>query len=44
MSIDKAIELAQQQIKKNREAVSQRIIEQYHEPTLKEKIKLMTKY
>ena len=44
MSIDKAIELAQQQIKKNREAVSQRIIEQYHEPTLRDKIKLVTKY
>ncbi|MFT8425377.1 MAG: AAA family ATPase [Liquorilactobacillus sp.] len=44
MSIDNAITLAQQKIKENREMVSQRIIEQYHEPTLKEKIKLMTKY
>lgn len=44
MDVDEAIEKAQEQIKTNREAVSKRIIEQYHEPTLKEKIKLMTKY
>lgn len=37
-------EKAKEQIKTNREAVSKKIIEQYHEPTLKEKIKLMTKY
>ena len=44
MDVDEAIEKAQEQIKTNREAVSKRIIEQYHAPTLKEKIKLMTKY
>lgn len=44
MPINVAIKEAQKQIKSNREAVSKRIIEQYHEPTLKEKIKLMTKY
>lgn len=44
MDVDEAIEKAQEQIKTNREAVPKRIIEQYHEPTLKEKIKLMTKY
>lgn len=44
MSVDEAIKKAQEQIKTNREAVSKRIIEQYHEPTLKEKIKLMTEY
>lgn len=44
MDVDEAIEKAQEQIKTNREVVSKRIIEQYHEPTLKEKTKLMTKY
>lgn len=44
MDVDKAIEKAKEQIKTNREAVSKKIIEQYHEPTLKEKIRLMTKY
>ena len=33
--MDKAIELTQ-----NKEAVSQRIIEQHHEPTLKERKKM----
>ncbi|MDF7682204.1 AAA family ATPase [Lactobacillus sp. ESL0679] len=42
--VDEAIELAKEKIINNREMVSQHIIDQYHEPTLKEKIKIMTKY
>ena len=41
---DEAISLAEKVIRENREAVSKRIIEQYEEPTLKEKIKFMTRY
>ncbi|MCG0810244.1 ATP-binding protein [Lactiplantibacillus plantarum] len=44
MPIEEAIELANQRIATNREAVSKKMIEQYHEPTLSEKVKLMTKY
>lgn len=44
MELSKAIEQAQEQIAKNRESVAKRIIEQYHEPTLREKISLMMKY
>jgi len=42
--VDEAISLAEKVIRENREAVSKRIIEQYEEPTLKEKIKFMTRY
>lgn len=42
--IDEAIDKAEKKIEKNRETVSQRIIEQYKEPGLKEKIKIMTNY
>ena len=42
--VDETISLAEKVIRENREAVSKRIIEQYEEPTLKEKIKFMTRY
>lgn len=44
MPIEEAIQKAEVQLKENREMVAQRMIEQYREPSLKEKIKLMTKY
>ncbi|WP_304250865.1 AAA family ATPase [Limosilactobacillus gastricus] len=44
MPVEEAIKLAQQRITTNREAVAKRMIEQYHELTLGEKVKLMTKY
>lgn len=42
--IEEAIERAEKQIQTNREAVSKRIIEQYKEPSLREKIKFITEY
>ncbi|WP_086445327.1 AAA family ATPase [Candidatus Enterococcus lemimoniae] len=42
--VEEAVKLAQTRIQKNREAVAQRIIEQYSEPGLKEKFLIMTKY
>ncbi|GGL51058.1 hypothetical protein [Sporolactobacillus putidus] len=42
--VPKAIEQAKKIITTNRESISKRIIEQYHEPTLKEKIKIISKY
>lgn len=44
MPIEEALHLAELKIKKSRETVSQKIIEQYTEPTLKEKIKIISKY
>lgn len=42
--IEEAVQQAEQVIKTNREAVSKRIIEQYKEPTLKEKIKFISEF
>lgn len=44
MPIREAVKLAEKKIKENRETVSKKIIEQYSEPSLTEKIKIMTKY
>lgn len=44
MPLDEALHLAELKIKKSREAVSKKIIEQYTEPTLKEKIKIISTY
>lgn len=44
MSIEEAIRKAEQTISINREAVSKKIIEQYVEPDIKERIKIMTKF
>lgn len=44
MPIEEAIMSANQRISTNRETVAKKMIEQYHEPTLSEKVKLMTKY
>lgn len=44
VSIDEAIKRANKIITSNRESVSKKIIEQYREPDLKEKIKIMTNY
>lgn len=44
MPIEEAVKQAEIQIASNREAVSRKIIEQYKEPDLKEKIKIMSKY
>lgn len=44
MPLDEAISKATEIITTNRESVSKKIIEQYREPDLKEKIKIMTKY
>ncbi len=42
--IEKAIEEAEKKISLNRESVSKKIIEHYEEPSLREKVKIMTKY
>ncbi|HEK9588610.1 TPA: ATP-binding protein, partial [Streptococcus equi subsp. equi] len=42
--IDEAVTQAEEQIRTNREAVSKRIIEQYKEPSLKEKIKFISEF
>ncbi|MDD9149926.1 AAA family ATPase [Sporolactobacillus sp. CQH2019] len=42
--VPEAIEQAKEIIATNRESVSKRIIEQYHEPNLREKIKILSKY
>lgn len=42
--IEEAISKAEKKIATNREAVSKRIIEQYQEPTLKEKIKILSEF
>lgn len=42
--IEEAIARAEERIAYNREAVSKRMIEQYREPSLKEKIEIMTRY
>ena len=42
--IEEAISKAEKVIKTNRESVSKRIIEQYKEPTLKEKIKFISEF
>lgn len=42
--IEQAVKDAEKIIKTNREAVSKRIIEQYKEPTLKDKIKFISKF
>ncbi|MGX7046794.1 hypothetical protein ACWN83_07210 [Pseudolactococcus plantarum] len=44
MPIEEALELAELKINKSREAVAKKIIEQYTEPTLKEKIKIISTY
>lgn len=44
MTIEEAVEKAEERIRTNREAVSKKIIEQYKEPNLKEKFKIMKKY
>ncbi|KPG69751.1 AAA family ATPase [Enterococcus sp. RIT-PI-f] len=44
MPIKEAVLLAELRIKENRESVSKKIIEQYSEPTVKEKIKIMTEF
>ncbi|MGX7048711.1 hypothetical protein RU86_GL000308 [Lactococcus piscium] len=44
MPLPEALRLAELKINKSREAVSQKIIEQYQEPTLKEKIKIISNY
>lgn len=44
MPIEEALQLAELKIKKSREAVSQKIIEQYKAPSLKEKIKIISTY
>ncbi|WP_231195840.1 hypothetical protein [Streptococcus equi] len=42
--IDEAVTQAEEQIRTNREAVSKRIMEQYKEPSLKEKIKFISEF
>ena len=42
--IAEAVKKAEKIISENREGVARRIIEQYHEPSLSEKIKIMTTY
>ncbi|WP_207694325.1 hypothetical protein DOK67_0000908 [Enterococcus sp. DIV0212c] len=42
--VEEAVALAETKIQTNRETVAQRIIEQYSEPSLKEKVLIMTKY
>lgn len=42
--IEKAIQMAEEKIATNREAVAKKIIEQYQEPSIKERIQIMSKY
>jgi hypothetical protein len=44
MSSEEAVFRAEEMIKQNREFVSKRIIEQYQEPSKKEKISFITKF
>ncbi|MFT8606633.1 MAG: ATP-binding protein [Lentilactobacillus hilgardii] len=44
VSIDEAVNRAEKNIQRSRDMVSQRMIEQYHKPSLKEKLKILSHF